>query len=126
MKYHGVSTKVEDHHLIAVSQFPRVFGDEMLSLALGLEGKHRLDTFCRHRLIEYGAQVLLDECLTPRPRLRDAQSKRAKLDTSRFAFAEDALDDLVASRHIRISTRDIQQDRRRAIKNENLKLVAKI
>lgn len=71
----------------------------MLSLALGLEGKQRLDALCSYCPVEYGAKILLDGGLTDRPCLRDAQSKRAKLDTSRFALAEDALDDLVAFRN---------------------------
>lgn len=37
-----MSTKVKDHQLVAAAQLPRVFGDEVLSLALGLEGKCNL------------------------------------------------------------------------------------
>lgn len=103
VKYHGVSTKIKDHQLIAASQFPRVFGDEMLGLALGLESKCRLDRWCSHCLVKYGPQVLLDGPLAPRPGLRDAQRKRAKLDTGCFALAEDALNDLITSRWFDVS-----------------------
>lgn len=102
-KYHGVSTKIKDHQLIAASQFPRVFGDEMLSLALGLKSKCRLDRWGSYCLVKYGAQVLLDGPLAPRPGLRDAQRKRAKLDTGCFALAEDALNDLITSRWFDVS-----------------------
>lgn len=34
-----MSTEVKDHQLVAATQLPRVFGDKMLRLALGLEGK---------------------------------------------------------------------------------------
>lgn len=72
-----MSAKVEDHQLIVVFQSPEVFGDEMLSLGLSLKGERCLDaclgSFCSHRAIEYGTEVLLDGRLAPRPCLWDAQ-----------------------------------------------------
>lgn len=97
-KYHRVSTKIKDYQLIAVAQFSRVLQDEMLSLALCLEGKCCLDTLISDCIVKYGAEVLLDCILAPRPSLGDAQSKRAKLDIGFFALADDALNDLIASR----------------------------
>lgn len=80
-KYHGMSTKVEDHQLIAVSQSSGIFGDEMLSLSLSLEGKCGLDmclgACCSHCSIEYWTEIVLNGFLAPRPRLGDAQGQGA-------------------------------------------------
>lgn len=78
----------------------------MLSLALGLESKCCLDRWCSYCLVKYGAQVLLDGPFAPRPSLRDAQRKRAKLNAGYFALAEDPLNDLVASRWFDVSARN--------------------
>ena len=97
----------------------------MLSLALGLEGEHCLDAFCSYHSVEYGAQIILNRRIAPRPRLGDAQGQGAKLHARRFALSEDALDDLVASQCSGVSDRIIKGDAGVAVEPVALQLMGK-